>query len=129
MKNLLLITMIGMTFSAQAGAFKCQDNNGRTVYQETPCESASLKAVGTVKAPDISPEEERVRMMGVEQKYKTDFSSAMEARKNKEKTEKENKDAAYQRSLEERKAAATERQAEAAERDARASEVRNTIKR
>lgn len=125
MNKLLLISLLGLAFSAHAGAYKCQDSSGRTVYQETPCEGASLKSVGTVKAPSAASDEERARMMGIEQKNKADADAALGARKKIEKAEEEKKAATYQRQLEERKAAATERQAAAAEESARAARERN----
>ncbi|MDP2828317.1 MAG: DUF4124 domain-containing protein [Sulfuricellaceae bacterium] len=129
MKKIVILSMCCAVFSAQAGAFKCQDGNGRTVYQETPCEQASLKSVGTIKAPELSSDEERARMKGINKKASADFDDAMSTRKKMEKSEKEEREAAHKRSLDERNAIASERQARAAERDAQASEVRNTLKR
>lgn len=128
MKKTLLIGMLGMAFSAQADIHKCQDANGRMVYQEKPCENARLKPVGTVKKPVSSSDEERARMMGIEQKNKADYSIAQEARKKEEKAEEEKIESARLRALDERKAEALERQATAAEKEAKKPPVQINIR-
>jgi hypothetical protein len=128
MKKFVVLSMCCAVFSAQAGAFKCQDGNGRTVYQEAPCEHASLKSVGTVKAPELSSAEERARMNDINKKASANFDDAMSTRKKMEKSEKEEREAARKRSLDERNTVASERNAEGTERNARASEARNTLR-
>lgn len=60
MKALFLIGLLGMAFPVQADVFKCKDAGGKTVYQETPCETANLKAVGKIAKPVGEPSQEAI---------------------------------------------------------------------
>ncbi len=60
MKALLLIGLLGVIFPAQADVYRCKDAGGKTVYQETPCETANLKAVGKVAKPASAPSQEAI---------------------------------------------------------------------
>lgn len=123
MNKLLLIALALISFQAQADVYKCVDAKGRSVYQATPCEAASLKSVGTVKKPSDVSGAERERMSAVEKKNKERFADSMDARKKEELAAQAKRDAAYERELKERAAAAEERKADAEERKARAAEI------
>lgn len=60
MKALLLIALMGVVLPVQADAYKCRDAAGKTVYQEKPCETANLKAIGKIAKPVGEPSQEAI---------------------------------------------------------------------
>lgn len=68
MKALLLIALMGVVFPVQADAYKCRDAGGGTVYQEKPCETANLKAVGKIAKPVGEPSQQAIEKLQAEVK-------------------------------------------------------------
>lgn len=89
MKALLLIGLMGIVFQVQADAYKCRDTGGKTVYQDTPCERANMKAVGKVAKPVGDPSQEAIEKSQAEIKA---FNQRYSERKKAEQdaTKKEN---------------------------------------
>lgn len=81
MKALFLICLLGTAFAAQADVYRCRDAGGKTVYQEIPCETANLKAVGKVAKPVGEPSQEAIEKSQAEVKA---FNERYSARKKAE---------------------------------------------
>lgn len=86
-----------MATASCADVYKCSSDNGRTVYQEQPCEKSDMKEVGKVKPPPESSSEERERMKGVHEKSKANLDANLEARAKREEKKIEERKAASQR--------------------------------
>lgn len=128
MKKLIFIVMMGASCAVRADVYKCTDENGRSAYQERPCETAKLKPAGVVKKPvDIPLEEQQRRISGAE-KSKARLDAAMDAREKTEIAEQEKRDANFRRELDARNVAAQERQAVAAEQAARKPTVQINVR-
>ncbi|MDP2829562.1 MAG: DUF4124 domain-containing protein [Sulfuricellaceae bacterium] len=96
MRLFVLIGLLSLAITSHADAFKCTGDNGRTVYQEQPCEKSNLKEVGKIKPPPESSKEERDRMQGVQEKNKANLDASMEARAKREEKRIEERKAASQ---------------------------------
>lgn len=96
MKLLILIGLLFTVSTSHADVFKCTGDNGRTIYQEQPCEKSDLKEIGKVKPPPEPSKEERERMQGVHEKSKANLDASMDARAKREEKRIEAKKAAGQ---------------------------------
>lgn len=112
MNKPLMIALMGLALPVQAEVYKCMDANGRSVYQEMPCETSKLQQVGTVKKPATSSVDERGRMSALEEKNKARFAANQESRKKEEMEEQRRRDVAYMREIAEKLAAAEENTAD-----------------
>lgn len=56
-RYLLLLILFFISFPSSAAVYKCQDAQGNTVYQQTPCAAQEGKRVLILKSPTVPPRE------------------------------------------------------------------------
>lgn len=88
--TLLLVVSMGAVFPAHADAYRCLDAGGKTVYQEKPCETTNLKAVGKVAKPVGEPSQQAIEKSQAEvNAFNKRYSERKKAEQEAEKKEAE----------------------------------------
>lgn len=121
MKRLSILLLVLASSQASADVFKCIGGNGKTVYQEKPCEGAAKGRQLNIEADPDKEAEAKARLESLQ--IEVDSRRAERLKAEKEAAEQRNK--AEQVDALRRSAVAQQQQAIAAQRQAEALEQQN----
>ncbi len=92
MKLLFILSIIFLSFKANAEIFVCKDDKSRTIYQDTPCATETIRKLDTLPPPTIEEQalaQERIDKMNEISQHRAAIAEAERLQQEKNDLEQE----------------------------------------